>query len=72
MMTNNIKIMTNSINLNRKQLEKLYEITQHFQEVEHFELKVDHSSGIGAGICVRFDLFDNKDTTVDITDVSKW
>ena len=71
-MTNNIKIMTNSINLNRKQLEKLYEITQHFKEVEHFELEVDHSSGIGSGICVRFDLFDNKDTTIDITDVSSW
>jgi hypothetical protein len=61
-----------SILLNHEQIEKLYEIAQHFKEIKHFELEVDHSSGIGANIRVKFDLFDNKDTTVDITDVKDW
>lgn len=65
-------MMAKSIILNREQIEKLNEITQHFKEIKHFEIEVDHSSGIGANIRVRFDLFDNKDTTVDITDVKEW
>ena len=64
--------MAKSILLNHEQIEKLYEIAQHFKEIKHFELEVDHSSGIGANIRVKFDLFDNKDTTVDITDVKDW
>lgn len=64
--------MAKSILLNHEQIEKLYEIAQHFKEIKHFELEVDHSSGIGANIRVKFDLFDNKDTTVDITDVKEW
>lgn len=64
--------MAKSIILNREQIEKLNEIAQHFKEIKHFEIEVDHSSGIGANIRVKFDLFDNKDTTVDITDVKEW
>lgn len=64
--------MAKSIILNREQIEKLNEIAQHFKEIKHFEIEVDHSSGIGANIRVKFDLFDNKDTTVDITDVKDW
>ena len=64
--------------LNRKQLGKLIKIYTHFKEVEWFTIKVDHSSGIGAGLVVTFNLFgdDNKDgdvdTIIDITDVSTW
>lgn len=65
-------MMAKSIILNREQIEKLNEIAQHFKEIKHFEIEVDHSSGIGANIRVKFDLFDNKDTTVDITDVKEW
>jgi hypothetical protein len=65
-------MMAKSIILNREQIEKLNEIAQHFKEIKHFEIEVDHSSGIGANIRVKFDLFDNKDTTVDITDVKDW
>lgn len=64
--------MAKSIILNREQIEKLNEIALHFKEIKHFEIEVDHSSGIGANIRVKFDLFDNKDTTVDITDVKDW
>ena len=62
--------------LNRKQLGKLAEIYEHFKEVEWFTIKVDHSSGIGTGLVVAFNLFgdDDKDvdTKIDITDVSTW
>ena len=62
--------------LNRKQLGKLVEVYTHFKEVEWFTIKVDHSGGIGTGLVVAFNLFndDDKDvdTTIDITDVSTW
>ena len=62
--------------LNRKQLGQLMQIYTHFKEVEWFTFEVDHSSGIGEGIVVKFKLFDDvtkdTDTTVDITDVSTW
>lgn len=65
-----------ALSLNRKQLGKLVEIYQHFKEVEWFTFEVDHSSGIGEGIVVKFNLFGDNDkdtdTTVDITDVSTW
>jgi hypothetical protein len=65
-----------TLSLNRKQIGKLTEIVNHFKEVEWFTIKVDSSSGIGEGIVVEFNLFndDDKDvdTRVDITDVSTW
>ena len=65
-------MMTKKIILNQEQIEKLYEIAQHFKDSKQFEGEVDHSSGIGANVRVKFDLFDNKDTTIDITDVKDW
>ena len=64
--------MSNSIRLNRTQIEKLIEVYKHFPEVKHFSVDVNWSSGIGAGISVSFDLFDSGDTKIDITDVSEW
>jgi hypothetical protein len=61
-----------NIILNHEQIEKLYEIAQHFKDIKHFEVETDHSSGIGTSVRVKFDLFDNKDTTIDITDVKDW
>jgi len=61
--------------LNRQQIGKLVEIYTHFKEIERFTIQVDRSSGIGTGIVVAFNLFnddDKHDTTVDITDVSTW
>jgi hypothetical protein len=66
----------NTIALNRQQVDKLAEIATHFKEVEWFTIEIDNSSGIGAGIIVKFNMFgdDDKDTDtqVNITDVSTW
>ena len=66
----------NTLSLNRKQIGKLTEIVSHFKEVEWFTIKVSRDSGIGEGITVEFNLFndDDKDvdTKIDITDVSTW
>ena len=64
--------MSNTIRLNRTQIEKLIEVYKHFPEVKHFSIDTDHSSGSGAGISVSFDLVDRGDTKIDITDVSEW
>lgn len=64
--------MSKSITLNREQIFKLYEITQHFKEINHFQIETDHSSGIGFGVKVSFDLFEKNDTKIDITDVKEW
>jgi hypothetical protein len=58
--------------LTRSQVEKLAKIAEHFKEVENFTLEETHDSGIGPTVRVRFNLFDNNDTNVDITDVSTW
>ena len=58
--------------LNRDQIGKLNEIVNHFKEINQFTIEVDHSSGIGVGIRVKFDLFEKDDTNVDITDVKDW
>lgn len=60
------------ISLNRKQINELIEIVNHFNEVERFILEQDNSNGIGPVIKVKFDLFDKKPTTIDITDVGSW
>jgi len=61
-----------SIVLNREQIEKLYEIISHFKEINKFTVETDHSSGIGVGVVVKFDLFQKNDTQIDITDVKEW
>ena len=62
--------------LNRKQIEKLAKMADHFHEVEWFTLEEDNRSGIGPTVIVKFNLFNDNDkdvdTTVDITDVSTW
>ena len=61
-----------SMVLNRSQIEKLYEIVSHFKEINRFTIQIDHSSGIGTGVVVKFDLFQKNDTQIDITDVKDW
>lgn len=61
-----------SITLNRKQMQDLVQMFEHFKEVEFFTIEQDNSSGIGPAIHVKFDLFNDKPTTVDITDVGSW
>lgn len=62
----------NQIILNRDQIEKLGKIAAQFKEVDQFHLKIDHSSGIGPTVVVKFGLFDKTDATIDITDVRDW
>lgn len=61
-----------TININRKQIEQLQQIVDHFPEITNFTLVCDHSSGIGPAVSVKFTLFDSNDAKVDITDYSTW
>lgn len=67
-----IKKLNKAIMLDRKQISNLYKITEHFNEVEYFEIHLDNSSGIGPVVKVSFDLFNKNDTTVDITNLDNW
>ena len=60
------------VKLNRIQIYKLNSIVEHFNEIETFTIKVDTTSGIGAGLVVSFDLFEPNDTKIDITDTKAW
>jgi len=62
----------NSITLSRKQAHQLREIVERFTDTEHFTIESESLSGIGPSISVKFDLFENLDTKIDITDVSSW
>jgi hypothetical protein len=61
-----------TIRLTRKNIQELFQVIERFQDVEHFEIVSDSSSGIGPCISVKFTLFNKNQTTVDITDVSSW
>ena len=52
------------IHLSRKQIEQMYQMIEHFKEVDDFQLRISHESGIGPSIRFTFDL--------DLTDTSKW
>ena len=75
-MTKDKKYQPRQFALNRKQIEKLAKMAEHFQDVEWFTLEEDSSSGIGPTVVVKLNLFNDSDkdvdTTVDITDVSTW
>jgi len=63
--------MTNVI-LTQKQIRELAQLAEHFKEVDAFKISSASTSGIGPTVKVSFDLFDNKNTTVDITDFDSW
>jgi hypothetical protein len=58
--------------LTRAEVEKLYKITEHFKEINIFTVIQDSSSGIGCTTTVKFNLFDNNDTAIDVTDIESW
>lgn len=60
------------IPLTRSQINKLVQIAEHFKDIKVFTLEVDLGSGIGAGVSVRFNIFNTDDTKVDITDFASW
>jgi hypothetical protein len=59
------------ITLTREQITKLNKIVDHFNEIQHFTIVEDHSSGIGPAISVKCDLFD-VEMKADITDYNGW
>ena len=67
-----VRNKNNQLTLTRKQLEKLNSIVSHFKEIDQFTIKVSHLSGIGPTVEVGFDLINEIDVKVDITDVSSW
>ena len=73
--------MSDYIIINKKQMAKLIDIGTNFDKVEHFKISLDTSSGIGTGVVVSFNLFEDStsnlydsdgDTKIDITDISEW
>jgi hypothetical protein len=78
MMTKDKKIKTKkddyvrSFKLTRAEIEKLYEISKHFTDVNLFTIEQSPGGGIGVVSRVRFDLFDKNDTNIDVTDVKSW
>ena len=61
-----------NVKLTRKQIEQLCKITDHFHDIDLFEIE-EASSGIGPIVSVKFSIFGKKpDTSVDITDVESW
>jgi len=61
-----------SFKLTRAEIEKLYEISKHFSDVNLFTIEQSSGGGIGVVSRVRFDLFDKNDTNIDVTDVKSW
>ncbi len=66
------KTKNKNMQLTRKQIIRLHEICLHFKDVQQFDLSTDHSSGIGVNITVKFSLFENQDTKIDISDYEDW
>lgn len=52
------------IHLSRKQIEQMAKMADHFKEIDDFQLRISHASGIGPTMHFTFDL--------DLTDVTKW
>jgi hypothetical protein len=62
----------NEFVLTRDQIMKLAKIAVQFKDTKFFTLYETHESGIGPSMNVRFDLFEENDTQMNITDVSTW
>lgn len=68
--------MSNQIVFSQAQARKFVEIVKHFKDIEHLTVRTDNSSGIGVGLEVSFNLFNEDtnrpDTKIDITDFREW
>ena len=71
-LTTIVKNSHKEFQLTRAEILKLAEIAKHFNEIDLFTVVQDSSSGIGISTVVKFDLFNKKDTSVDITDLEAW
>lgn len=66
------KTANKEFQLTRAEILKMYEIINHFKEIDLFTVVQNHSSGIGTSTVLKFDLLSKSDTTIDITDVEAW
>lgn len=66
------KFTETSIKLTNKQLVRLGEIAFNFKDVPVFTIETSNSSGIGTTVVVKFKLFEENDTIMDITDYKEW
>jgi hypothetical protein len=62
----------NDFVLTREQILKLAKIAEHFKETKFYTLHETDASGIGPTTYVRFNMFEENDTKLNITDVSTW
>lgn len=62
----------NDFVLTREQILKLAKIAEHFKETKFYTLHETDESGIGPTTYVRFNMFEENDTKLNITDVSTW
>ncbi len=67
-----MKIKDADFVLTRSQILKLAELANHFKDTKFFNLYEANDNGIGPSMHVRFDLFEENDTQLNITDVSTW
>lgn len=67
--------MSGQIFFSQAQARKFAEIVKQFKDIEYFLVRTDESSGIGVGLEVSFNLFndntDHPDATINITDFSE-
>ena len=62
----------NEFVLTREQILKLAKLAEHFKDTKYYTLHESNDSGIGPSTHVRFDLFEEDDAKLNITDVSTW
>lgn len=54
------------------QISRLHQISTMFENVTEFTIIDERTSGIGPTISIKFRLYNEDDTTIDITDYSTW
>ena len=63
------------VHLTRKQIQQICQMSEHFKDIDDFELHISHESGIGPSMHLRFTLDLAGESSVvktDVTDVTKW
>lgn len=63
------------VHLSRKQIKQMCEMSEHFKDINDFELHISNESGIGQSMTLRFTLdLAGEESVVktDVTDVTKW
>lgn len=61
-----------NMTLTRKQIDQLVGLAFKFPDAEWFSIDEISTNGIGPTVTVKFTVFRDMDTTVDITDTSTW